>query len=258
MQYLRPRQLEDALRRFPVIYIPFGLIEWHGKHLPLGNDALKAHAILAACAERFGGVVYPPVYLSETLTRALLTPVLTQLFFQLKATGCRVLLAVSGHNTFGQIDLLRDALAPVLASGGIAGEAQWDIAWNHADRPGCVQYLPDGRLLIDGEETTIQRDAESCSDHAAKWETSNMLFFYPEHVDLHALGTDPIALDMSPPHGIGGLDPRVYASEDVGRRNVEIAVDWLGNLAQSLLASLPEDQRVFSLPAIGPEHWWAV
>jgi creatinine amidohydrolase/Fe(II)-dependent formamide hydrolase-like protein len=42
--------------------VPFGLIEWHGRHLPLGNDAIKAHAILVKCAERFGGVVYPPVY----------------------------------------------------------------------------------------------------------------------------------------------------------------------------------------------------
>jgi hypothetical protein len=43
MQFLRPGQLERALRAFPVVYVPFGLIEWHGRHLPLGNDALKAH-----------------------------------------------------------------------------------------------------------------------------------------------------------------------------------------------------------------------
>jgi len=61
MQYMRPGQLEAAARRFPVVYVPFGLIEWHGRHLPLGNDALKAHAILVKCAERVGGVVYPPV-----------------------------------------------------------------------------------------------------------------------------------------------------------------------------------------------------
>ncbi len=47
MQYMRPRQLEAALRRFPAVYVPFGLIEWHSQHLPLGNDAMKAHAHLA-------------------------------------------------------------------------------------------------------------------------------------------------------------------------------------------------------------------
>ena len=62
MQFMRPGQLEAAARRFPVAYVPFGCIEWHGRHLPLGTDALKAHGILVKCAERFGGAVYPPVY----------------------------------------------------------------------------------------------------------------------------------------------------------------------------------------------------
>ena len=44
MQFMRPAQLEKAIKQFPVVYVPFGLIEWHGRHLPLGNDALKAHA----------------------------------------------------------------------------------------------------------------------------------------------------------------------------------------------------------------------
>jgi creatinine amidohydrolase/Fe(II)-dependent formamide hydrolase-like protein len=47
MQYLRPRQLEGALRRFPVVYVPFGLIEWHGRHLPLGNDGMVQMRVTA-------------------------------------------------------------------------------------------------------------------------------------------------------------------------------------------------------------------
>ena len=46
MQFMRPGQLEAAARKFPVVYVPFGCIEWHGRHLPLGTDALKAHGIL--------------------------------------------------------------------------------------------------------------------------------------------------------------------------------------------------------------------
>jgi hypothetical protein len=33
LQFMRPRQVEEAMRKFPVVYVPFGLIEWHGKHL---------------------------------------------------------------------------------------------------------------------------------------------------------------------------------------------------------------------------------
>ena len=39
MQFMRPGQLEAAGRKFPVVYVPFGVIEWHGVHLPLGTDA---------------------------------------------------------------------------------------------------------------------------------------------------------------------------------------------------------------------------
>ncbi|MFC1636485.1 creatininase family protein, partial [Planctomycetota bacterium] len=50
MQFMRPGQLEKALRDFPVAYVPFGPVEWHGRHLPLGTDALKAHGILVKTA----------------------------------------------------------------------------------------------------------------------------------------------------------------------------------------------------------------
>lgn len=259
MQYLRPRQLEEALRRFPVVYVPFGLIEWHSRHLPFGTDALKAHAILVKCAEQFGGVVYPPVYFSESLSKELMQPLLTRLFFRLKETGCRVILGVSGHNTFGQLDLIRDALAPVLATGMIAGDAQWDFEPKSNIEAGMkAKYGPDGRVYVNGQEMTCHRDAECGADHAAKWETSYMMHLYPELVDLRELGTETFPLDMSPPWGIGGLDPRQHASAEVGRRGVELAALFLGKKAKELLETLPENQRAFNLPAICPPHWWSV
>ena len=103
MQFMRPAQLEAAGRKFPVVYVPFGLIEWHGLHLPLGNDAIKAHGILVKCAEKFGGVVYPPVYFHNGFQQEHLVPVLTELFNRLKRTGYRVIIGVSGHNVRGQI-----------------------------------------------------------------------------------------------------------------------------------------------------------
>ena len=65
MQFMRPEQLQAAARAFPVVYVPFGLIEWHGRHLPLGNDAIKSHAFLVKTALQAGGVVYPPVYFHD-------------------------------------------------------------------------------------------------------------------------------------------------------------------------------------------------
>ena len=232
MQFMRPGQLEAAARAFPVVYVPFGLIEWHGRHLPLGNDAIKAHAILVKCAERFGGVVYPPVYFHAGFDQAHLVPLLTQLFERLKQTGFRVIVGVSGHNIQEQIDMVNRALEPVLADGTVRGLGVWEMS--------------------------LSRGPESDSDHAAKWETSNMMFFYPDLVDLAALGTGPLAPNMKPPDGIGGLDPRQHASAAVGARNAELAAEAIGRKAQELLQSLPEDQRSFRLQAVSPEHWWLI
>jgi creatinine amidohydrolase/Fe(II)-dependent formamide hydrolase-like protein len=117
--------------------------------------------------------------------------VLTHLFQRLKKTGVRVIMGVSGHNVQGQIDMINKALEPVVADGTVAGIGLWEI--------------------------TLSGSAESGTDHAAKWETSNMMFFYPDLVDLAALGKGPLAPNMKPPDGIGGLDPRKHASREAGQ-----------------------------------------
>jgi creatinine amidohydrolase len=242
LQFMRPRQVEEAMRKFPVVYVPFGLIEWHGKHLPLGNDALKAHGILVKCAEQFGGVVYPPIYFPYTqFVRGddTLQPgdewkvnMLAILFNQIKTMGTRVIIGVSGHNIIHQNLMIEKALKPVIADGTITG--------------------------IGIQEITLSRGKDSNSDHAAKWETSNMMFFYPELVDMSELGTGPIAPDMKPPDGIGGLDPRIHASVEVGRRNVELAATAIGKKAKELLDTLPENQRTFNKSCLCPGEWWLI
>jgi creatinine amidohydrolase len=229
---MRPSQLEAAAKLFPVVYVPFGLIEWHGPHLPLGNDAIKAHAVLVRAAEMHGGVVYPPVYLHSGFQQDHLVPVLTDLFERLKRTGFRVILGVSGHNVDEQIQMIAAGLAPVLADDETAGSALWEI--------------------------TLSRCDESDTDHAAKWETSNMLYLYPDLVDMSVLGEGALDEEGRPPTGIWGLDPREHASADVGRRNVELAADAIGAKARELLASLPADRRGFGLSALDPDHWWMI
>ena len=243
MQFLRPAHLEEAARAFPVVYVPFGLIEWHGRHLPLGNDALKAHGILVKCAEKHGGVVYPPVYFPHAdyhqgkaelaeHDRGWKLAMVTALFEQLKRTGFRVLIGVSGHNIQTQLALINEALRSVTADGTVTGIGVWEMS--------------------------LSQCAESDSDHAAKWETSNMMFFYPDLVDMGQLGSGPLAPHMKPPDGIGGLDPRQHASARVGGRNVELAAEAIGRKARELLDALPQEHRSFRLNAVSPEEWWLI
>ncbi|MCK4284027.1 MAG: creatininase family protein, partial [Candidatus Brocadiae bacterium] len=188
--------------------------------------------ILVKCAEQYGGVVYPPQWLHAGFNLDHLVPVYTELFTRLKKTGFRVIIGVSGHNVKEQITMIEEALEPVTADGTCTGIGLWEV--------------------------TLSRGDESNTDHAAKWETSNMMFFYPDRVDVSELGEGPIKFDMKPPHGIGGLDPREHASAEVGRRNVELAATAIGEKARELLESLAPEHREFNLPAIAPEHWWMV
>ena len=238
MQYMRPGQLQAAGRKFPVVYVPFGLIEMHGRHLPMGCDAIKAHGVLIKCAQRFGGVVYPQLFFHNGFVEFGLVGVLQYLFERLKQTGFRVIIGVSGHGVQPQLDMIEEALKPVLADGTIAGMAL--------------------------HETSLCECEEAGGDHAAKWETSAMMFFYPDTVDMAELGDEP----LTPEHytnpgsekvaGIGGLDPRKHASAAVGQRAAELEVESIAAKARELLESLPEDQRSFNLPAVTPEHWYYV
>jgi len=196
-----------------------------------------------ACAQRHGGVVYPPVYFPHAEyhegkaelaadDRGWKLAMVTALFGRLKRTGFRVIIGVSGHNIQTQIELINAALAPVTADGTVAGIGLWEMS--------------------------LSRGAESDSDHAAKWETSNMMFLHPGLVDMGQLGAGPLAPRMQAPDGIGGLDPREHASAAVGRRNVELAAEAIGRKAHELLASLPPGHRSFGLEAVSPEHWWMV
>lgn len=232
IQFMRPGQLEARGREFPAVYVPFGLIEWHGRHLPLGNDALKAHAILVKCAQKFGGVVYPPIWFHSFFNQDFLVPVLSDFFGRLKKTGYRVIIGVSGHNMNEQIEMIEKGLEPVTADNTVRGAGLWEMSLSRCD--------------------------ESDSDHAAKWETSNMMFFYPELVDMAALGNEPMNLDMKAPHGIGGLDPRIYASASIGERNSELCADAIGRKAHEMLDSLPPDFRNFNTEGIFPDNWWFV
>ena len=62
IEYLRPDQLDEACKIKPVAYFPLGALEFHGRHLPVGLDALKAHDLAIRAARKTGGLVVPPLF----------------------------------------------------------------------------------------------------------------------------------------------------------------------------------------------------
>ncbi len=59
---LLPHEMEEIMKDKPIAYLPFGTLEWHGLHLALGNDAVKACELCLLMAEKAGGVVVPATY----------------------------------------------------------------------------------------------------------------------------------------------------------------------------------------------------
>ncbi len=229
-----PDELEMWLKEYPVAYIPFGSLEWHGRHLPYGNDALKAHGILVRTAQKYGGVVVPPTYWGHMghwhignhpgLTSSLTDQLFIEIFKGLVLVGFRVIIGVTGHDVKPQVDSLQkavDSISVYLISplGRTTGFAMMEGSLN-----------PD--------------DPDVGMDHAAKWETSILMALRPDLVDMKRIEK----LDRNEIEtgrgmnikgcGMSGKDPRIHASKEVGEKAIEKIVDKIGQKGQELLKSI--------------------
>ena len=63
-EQLLPAEIESIFTRTPVAYLPWGALEYHGKHAAVGLDGLKAHGLCVELAKAAGGLVLPPVYVA--------------------------------------------------------------------------------------------------------------------------------------------------------------------------------------------------
>ena len=59
---LRPHQIAEIMSLVPVAYLPWGAIEWHSYHNPVGLDGFIAEAQCRALARKNGGLTFPVVF----------------------------------------------------------------------------------------------------------------------------------------------------------------------------------------------------
>jgi len=226
-ELMLPHELDEAVRDFPVAYVPIGSLEWHGKHLALGNDTLKAFGILQHTAREFGGVVLPPTYWGVVgkwhpwtfgnTGQELLTKVCEYVFRSLADVGFKVIIGVTGHDVKPQVDAMNAALAAVKAD-----------------------FPIDGFAMMEGDLTDF---GEHRMDHAAHWETAILMYLYPDCVDMHQIRDDNLtgamAGDKWSSPGIGGRDPRGgAANKQLGEMLVKGMAEAIGNKARDLLEGL--------------------
>ena len=70
LQYLLPHQIARHREKLSLVFLPLGLLEWHGPHLPLGVDAINAESVAVAVAKRVGGVVLPTLFVGTEKSRS--------------------------------------------------------------------------------------------------------------------------------------------------------------------------------------------
>jgi len=217
---MRPGELESIVGCCPIAWMPMGTIEWHGRHLPVGLDALKAHRLCLRAAKNAGGAVLPPDYFAVNgmafpWTLKYAPDIVARSVFstlrRLEKYGFRAAVIVTGHYPVSQVMLLI----------GVAGAFM-------AVREMAVAAMPE--FFAAGDKS------EYFGDHAAKWETSIMMELFPELVDedeLSALEGDTLIELFR--KGIQGINPGDEASADVGKIVVGEMVDRLTELAGELL-----------------------
>jgi creatinine amidohydrolase len=231
----RPAQVRARREKCPVAYIPIGTIEWHGPQNPLGADSLQAEGLAMRCAEKGGGLVFPPLYYGESRSESLMEAnavdrediakamglpsdnflperqpfspteqvlnyqrLLLHILAEAETLGFRLGVLVAGH--YPLIDHARSAV--LLFNKRQYSHRHGMLAW------ACVDYL------------LVRHKYPDAGDHAGGWETSHLMALHPEAVDLGQLparGENLVGImwTMAPQD----------ATAEFGRRTLEEAAD---------------------------------
>ncbi|MBA3234731.1 MAG: creatininase family protein, partial [Chloroflexi bacterium] len=180
---LRPAELDVAMARAPIAWIPLGALEFHASHLPFGTDGFTGQGLLERAAAQVGGVVLPWSYLTIGTLHFPWTfrydPVLVAASVlatlrQVAAFGARVAIVHTGHAPLDLVHLLKRTCA----------EAEAEIG--RGFRAYGLTYLELNATLGTGLGT----DWPVAVDHGSILETSWMLALEPELVDLATLPDD--------------------------------------------------------------------
>ena len=249
---LHPDEIAAQRQACPVAYLPVGTLEWHGGHLPVGNDALKAHALCVRFARALGGLVMPAIYWGDN--RAELAEVVfrPERFTHLKEDHTRGIAAAYGLTP----EHFAAAADKASASGG------WELferllVWSfrqleslgfevavvicgHYPTKGpaqraAEQYRGEGRMrVLPYIGYDLVKDQGFTGDHAARWETSLLMALETDLVDLSRLGSPGPDGYL----GVLGEDPTT-ASAQYGERGIAAMTEALRRLIQEALRERP-------------------
>lgn len=216
---LRPEEIERIRAASSVAFVPWGALEWHCLHAPIGLDSTKAEGICVELARRCGGVVLPAIPFgvntikpykgfkhSIDISAGLASRTAEEICRQLADEGFRLIVIFTGHYPPEQLEALGEG----------AERAQADC--------------PDSKFVVWADNQLL--DTRFRADHAGATETSFQMLFAPGSVDLSALPDRPLTLDGD---GVMGDDPR-EASAERGQEQLDSVLEAGVPKVKALLA----------------------
>jgi len=221
-EYMFPNDFREMVEEYPVFIVPTGLLEWHGNHLPLGQDALKIYGICLEVARKLGGgIVLPPNYWglpgfstylgTLTFSEEAMYPLFYEIFSQLKKAGAKVIALITGHYGSVQVDFIKKV------------SSEWAAA------------NPDVHVIARPEYEGVLVDGKVPGDHAGKWETSMFWYLYPDKIrwetydqvmdDMKTYENAPLDFYQESAYWDFGEDLRVTSSVELGKKTVDAISD---------------------------------
>jgi creatinine amidohydrolase len=189
---LSPHALARRIERMSLVLIPLGTVEWHAAHLPLGVDSLLAQAMGEDISSRTGCVLAPLLSCGicrdltprngyfgtlDTVREGTLSSLVADLLNGYAKMGFRRAIVLSGHFEQEHYAAVMKGIREVPTIQGVFLTA-FDFLKDQ------VQELPDARLTW-----------PYAGDHAAEFETSLMLAYFPELVHMNK-APRTVELDM--------------------------------------------------------------
>jgi creatinine amidohydrolase len=224
-----------------VCLLPFGILEKHGPHLPLGTDLLNVRYASLHAVDQEYALVFPEYYFGQIFeakhepgtvaySMELQLRLLQETTDEMARNGCKKVIVINGHGG-------NEHLLPFFA------QAQLDRPHDY------VVYVLDGERSKPGGPA---KKSTGIDYHAGENESSNLLYAHPElaHIDRASSesGADEKRQNL-PEHLYTGIwwyarFPNHYsgdgsvATKELGEWNMK---NWIGVIVESIRSVKADD-----------------
>jgi creatinine amidohydrolase len=237
-----PHEIVARRKKFPVAFIGLGGLEWHGEHLAVGNDALKAQRLCELAAARSGGFAFPTLWYGEPRESHLMEvshdpngKIAAVMRFKRRKFSD----TYYGKTPQEQITFYEELVHHVLVQMNTLEMRAVCLLCGHYPlhawaANACARFnrrFKDTRAFAGIEFHYPAKSPRVGGDHAAKWETSYLWYLRPDCVDMSIFR----GRDDEPLIGVVGEDPRRESSIEIGRKTCNLIVEGMVRKAKELL-----------------------